>query len=54
MGELYEVYYEDGEGDVTFCFTEADKGAALRDMNTLQTENPHLSYWYEIVYEDEQ
>lgn len=54
MSELYEVYHEDENGDVTLCKTETDKDNALRDMNTLQIENPHLNYWYEIIYEDEQ
>ncbi len=54
MSEFYEVYHEDENGDVTFCFIETDRDATLRDMNTLQIENPHLNYWYEITYEDEQ
>lgn len=55
MPAIYEIYYENKQGDVVFCsdFITTEM-SAREEINQLSVEFPEHDYWYEVAYEDEQ
>lgn len=54
MSNIYEIYYENKQGDIVHCQDTYDEQEALREIYSLSYEFPENSYWYEVTYEDEQ
>lgn len=60
MTTIYEIYYENKQGDVetvntVLCsdFITTEMGAR-EEIRQLSIEFPEHDYWYECIYEDEQ
>ena len=54
MPHIYEIYYENKQGDVVHCQDLYDEQEALHEITSLSNEFPDNDYWYEIIFEDEQ
>ena len=54
MPAIYEIYYENKQGGIVHCQDMNDEQEALREIYSLGYEFPDNSYWYEVIYEDEQ
>ncbi len=55
MPAIYEIYYENKQGEVVFCsdFITTEMNAR-EEINQLSAEFPEHDYWFEVIYEDEQ
>ena len=54
MGNIYEIYYENVEGIILCSDHIRDELEAEEEIRKLSLEYPDNSYWYEVIYEDEQ
>jgi hypothetical protein len=51
---IYEIYYENKDGEVIYCQDLYDEQEAAREIYALGCEFPDNSYWFEVTYGDEQ
>lgn len=55
MTTIYEIYYENKQGDVVFCSDcITTEMGAREEIRQLSIEFPEHEYWWEAIYEDEQ
>lgn len=55
MTTIYEIYYENKQGDVIFCSDSiTTEMGAREEIRQLSIEFPEHEYWWECTYEDEQ
>lgn len=54
MSNIYEIYYENKQGDIVHCQDTYDEQEAFREIHNSVSKFPENSYWYKVTHEDEQ